>query len=67
MATPETQNADTLDRIFIGKSEQRAGLTLGFTNHHDLVTGAGAHFPKFMRDLEPRTLQKRAVAAGVMC
>jgi hypothetical protein len=59
MATPETQNADTFNRIFIGRSEQPTGLMLGFTDHHDLVTGAGVHFPKFVLNLEPRTLQKR--------
>lgn len=40
MATSETKMADTDDRIFIGKSEQPAWLTLGLANRHGLVTGA---------------------------
>jgi hypothetical protein len=32
--------ADTEDRIFIGKGEQPAWLTLGLANRHGLVTGA---------------------------
>ncbi|MES2197005.1 MAG: helicase HerA-like domain-containing protein [Pseudomonadota bacterium] len=40
MATSETRMADTGDRIFIGKSEQPAWLTLGLGNRHGLVTGA---------------------------
>src|SRR6186997_2790501 len=40
MATSETKMADTGDRIFIGKSEQPAWLTLGLANRHGLVTGA---------------------------
>ena len=40
MATSETKMADTGDKIFIGKSEQAAWLTLGLANRHGLVTGA---------------------------
>jgi len=40
MAMSETRMADTGDRIFIGKSEQPAWLTLGLANRHGLVTGA---------------------------
>ncbi|MFH1340662.1 MAG: helicase HerA-like domain-containing protein [Pseudomonadota bacterium] len=40
MATSETKMADTGDRIFIGKSEQPAWLSLGLANRHGLVTGA---------------------------
>ncbi|MDB5576667.1 MAG: hypothetical protein JWR80_1843 [Bradyrhizobium sp.] len=40
MATSETKMADTDDKIFIGKSEQPAWLTLGLANRHGLVTGA---------------------------
>ncbi|MDO9061851.1 MAG: DUF853 family protein [Bradyrhizobium sp.] len=40
MATSETKMADTGDKIFIGKSEQPAWLTLGLANRHGLVTGA---------------------------
>jgi len=40
MATPDTQTADTGERIFIGKGEQPAWLTLGLANRHGLVTGA---------------------------
>ena len=40
MATPDTQTADTAERIFIGKGEQLAWLTLGLANRHGLVTGA---------------------------
>ena len=34
MATPDTQTADTAERIFIGKGEQLAWLTLGLANRH---------------------------------
>jgi hypothetical protein len=40
MATPETLTADTVERIFIGKGEQPAWLTLALANRHGLVTGA---------------------------
>jgi uncharacterized protein len=40
MATPNTQTADTGEKIFIGKGEQPAWLTLGLANRHGLVTGA---------------------------
>jgi len=40
MATTETQTADTDAKIFIGKAEQPAWLTLGLANRHGLVTGA---------------------------
>jgi DNA double-strand break repair helicase HerA and related ATPase len=40
MATPDTQTADTAEKIFIGKGEQPAWLTLGLANRHGLVTGA---------------------------
>jgi len=40
MATPDSQTADTAEKIFIGKGEQPARLTLGLANRHGLVTGA---------------------------
>ncbi len=40
MATSDTAAADTGERIFIGKGEQPAWLTLGLANRHGLVTGA---------------------------
>jgi DNA helicase HerA-like ATPase len=40
MATPDTLTADTAEKIFIGKGEQPAWLTLGLANRHGLVTGA---------------------------
>jgi DNA helicase HerA-like ATPase len=40
MATTETKTGDTDDKIFIGKGEQPAWLTLGLANRHGLVTGA---------------------------
>src|ERR1700743_2143309 len=40
MATPDTQTADTVEKIFIGKGEQPAWLTLALANRHGLVTGA---------------------------
>src|ERR1700716_923375 len=40
MAMTETKTGDTDDRIFIGKGEQPAWLTLGLANRHGLVTGA---------------------------
>jgi DNA helicase HerA-like ATPase len=40
MATSENKMADTGEKIFIGKGEQPAWLTLGLANRHGLVTGA---------------------------
>src|ERR1700693_3917272 len=40
MATPDNRLADTDEKIFIGKGEQPAWLTLGLANRHGLVTGA---------------------------
>jgi len=40
MATSDSQTADTNARIFIGKGEEPAWLTLGLANRHGLVTGA---------------------------
>src|SRR6201992_3230461 len=40
MAIPDIQTADTAEKIFIGKGEQPAWLTLGLANRHGLVTGA---------------------------
>ena len=40
MATTETKTGDTDDKIFVGKGEQPAWLTLGLANRHGLVTGA---------------------------
>src|SRR6201996_2777889 len=40
MATPDIQTADTAEKIFIGKGEQPAWLTLALANRHGLVTGA---------------------------
>jgi DNA helicase HerA-like ATPase len=40
MARSDNQLADTDDKIFIGKGEQPAWLTLGLANRHGLVTGA---------------------------
>jgi DNA helicase HerA-like ATPase len=40
MATTETKTGDTDDKVFIGKGEQPAWLTLGLANRHGLVTGA---------------------------
>jgi DNA helicase HerA-like ATPase len=40
MTTSDTQTADTDERIFIGKGEQPAWLTLALANRHGLVTGA---------------------------
>jgi DNA helicase HerA-like ATPase len=40
MATSESKMADTDEKIFIGKGEQPAWLTLGLANRHGLVTGA---------------------------
>src|ERR1700716_3658463 len=40
MAMSDNKMADTDAKIFIGKGEQPAWLTLGLANHHGLVTGA---------------------------
>src|SRR6202047_1296635 len=40
MATSDTATADTGERIFIGKGDERVWLTLGLANRHGLVTGA---------------------------
>src|SRR6201996_5553247 len=40
MAASDDKMADTGDRIFIGKGEQPAWLTLALGNRHGLVTGA---------------------------
>jgi DNA helicase HerA-like ATPase len=40
MATSEKMTADTDEKIFIGKGEQLAWLTLALANRHGLVTGA---------------------------
>src|SRR5215475_10376070 len=40
MAIPDYSAADTDEKIFIGKGEQSAWLTLGLANRHGLVTGA---------------------------
>ena len=40
MVAPDTPTADTAEKIFIGKGEQPAWLTLGLANRHGLATGA---------------------------
>src|SRR5690349_4851842 len=40
MAIPDTDMSDTDEKIFIGKGEQPAWLTLALANRHGLVTGA---------------------------
>jgi hypothetical protein len=40
MATPDSKPADTDEKIFIGKGEVPAWLTLALANRHGLVTGA---------------------------
>src|SRR6266403_365092 len=40
MAMSDNKMADTDAKVFIGKGEQPAWLTLGLANHHGLVTGA---------------------------
>jgi DNA helicase HerA-like ATPase len=40
MATTELKSGDTDDKIFIGKGDQPAWLTLALGNRHGLVTGA---------------------------
>jgi DNA helicase HerA-like ATPase len=40
MATSDNKTADTDEKIFIGKGEETAWLTLALANRHGLVTGA---------------------------
>src|SRR5213080_2747350 len=40
MATSDNKTADTDEKIFIGKGEQTAWLTLALANRHGLVAGA---------------------------
>src|SRR5207237_1498967 len=40
MATSDNETADTDEKIFIGKGEEMAWLTLALANRHGLVTGA---------------------------
>src|ERR1700741_4150704 len=40
MATSDNKLADTDEKIFIGKGEETAWLTLALANRHGLVTGA---------------------------
>jgi DNA helicase HerA-like ATPase len=40
MAIPDNNVADTDEKIFVGKGEQSAWLTLALANRHGLVTGA---------------------------
>src|SRR5579871_2864274 len=40
MASSDNPAADTGEKIFIGKGEQTAWLTLALANRHGLVTGA---------------------------
>jgi DNA helicase HerA-like ATPase len=40
MATTESKTGDTDEKVFIGKGDQPAWLTLGLANRHGLVTGA---------------------------
>ena len=40
MATADNKMADTNEKIFVGKGEQPAWLTLALANRHGLVTGA---------------------------
>jgi DNA helicase HerA-like ATPase len=40
MATTETKTGDTDEKVFVGKGEAPAWLTLGLANRHGLVTGA---------------------------
>jgi DNA double-strand break repair helicase HerA and related ATPase len=40
MAIPDNNVADTSEKIFVGKGEQAAWLTLALANRHGLVTGA---------------------------
>ncbi|MCP3471082.1 DUF853 domain-containing protein [Bradyrhizobium sp. CCGUVB1N3] len=40
MATQDTKPGDTSDKIFVGKGDETAWLTLALANRHGLVTGA---------------------------
>ena len=40
MAVSDNKVADTDEKIFVGKGEQPAWLTLALANRHGLVTGA---------------------------
>src|SRR5512138_3104124 len=40
MVTSDNKTADTDEKIFIGKGDETAWLTLAFANRHGLVTGA---------------------------
>src|SRR3977135_502991 len=40
MATPDNKTPDTDEKIFIGKGDETAWLTLALANRHGLVTGA---------------------------
>jgi type II secretory ATPase GspE/PulE/Tfp pilus assembly ATPase PilB-like protein len=40
MAISDNTMADTEAKIFVGKGEEAAWLTLALGNHHGLVTGA---------------------------
>ncbi|WFU19160.1 helicase HerA-like domain-containing protein [Bradyrhizobium sp. CB3481] len=40
MPTPDNKTADTDEKIFIGKGDETAWLTLALANRHGLVTGA---------------------------
>src|SRR3978361_1029047 len=40
MAVPGDKLADTAEKIFIGKGDEQAWLTLALANRHGLVTGA---------------------------
>jgi DNA helicase HerA-like ATPase len=40
MATTESKTGDSDEKVFIGRGEQPAWLTLGLANRHGLVTGA---------------------------
>src|SRR3954463_1941811 len=40
MAGPDNKLADTAEKVFIGKGEQPAWLSLALANRHGLVTGA---------------------------
>src|SRR5215510_14446843 len=40
MATTDNKMADTDEKVFIGKGEQEAWLTLALSNRHGLITGA---------------------------
>ena len=40
MVTSDSKTADTDEKVFIGKGEEMAWLTLALANRHGLVTGA---------------------------